>query len=50
MGKLENCLVGRIARKCLTQERDVVTELLQEITQVVGYVMIKQELHSSKAN
>ena len=46
MGKPENCLVVRIARKGFTQQRDVVTELLQEIAQVVGDIMIEQELHS----
>ena len=30
----------------LTQQRDVVAEVLQQIAQVVGDVMIKQELHS----
>ena len=46
MGKPENCLVGGIARKGFTQQCNVVTELLQQITQVIGDVMIEQELHS----
>jgi hypothetical protein len=46
MGKLENCFVGGIARKGFTQESDVVTELLQQIAQVVGDVLIEQELYS----
>ncbi|MGD1073342.1 MAG: PIN domain-containing protein, partial [Bryobacteraceae bacterium] len=44
-GKPENCLVGRIARKGPAQQRDIVAELLQQIAQVVGDVMIEQELH-----
>ena len=46
MGKPENCLVGRIAREGLAKQGDMITELLQQIAQVVGDVMIEQELHS----
>jgi hypothetical protein len=46
VGKPENGLIRRIARKCLTQQRDFVAELLQQIAQVVGDIMVQQELHS----
>ena len=46
MGKLENCLVGGIARKGFTQQGDIVTELRRQITQVIGDVVIERELHS----
>ncbi len=46
MGKPENRFVGGIARKGFAQQRDVVAELLQQITQVIGGVMIEQELQS----
>jgi hypothetical protein len=46
MGKPENFLVGRIVRKYLPQQTDVMTEFLQQVAQVVGDVMIGQELHS----
>ena len=46
MGKTENCLVGRIARKGPAQQGDIVAELLQQIAQVVGDIMIEQELQS----
>jgi len=46
MGKLENCLVGGIARRGFTQQRDAVPEMLQQIAQVVGDVMIEQKFHS----
>ena len=45
MGELENSLVGGIARKDLTQQHDLVAELFQQVAQVVGDVMIEQELH-----
>ncbi len=44
--KLENIVVGGIARKGLTQQYDVVTELVEQIAQIIGYVMIERELHS----
>ena len=46
VGKLENCLIGRIARKGLTEQCNVVTELLQQVTQLIRDVMIEQKLHS----
>ena len=45
MSKLENILIGGIARKGLAQQLHFVAELFQQIAQVVGDVMIKQELH-----
>jgi len=46
VGKLEDGLVGGIARKGFTQERDIVTELLEQVAQAVGHVVVEQELHS----
>src|SRR5665213_149633 len=46
MGKPENCLVGRIIRKALAQQGDIMAELLQQIAQVVRDLMIEQEFHS----
>lgn len=46
VGKLEDGLVGGIARKGFTQERDIVTELLKQVAQAVGHVVVEQELHS----
>ena len=37
VGKLEDGLVGGIARKGFTQERDIVTELLEQVAQAVGH-------------
>lgn len=45
MGEPENSLVGGIARKSLTQQHHLVPEFFQQIAQVVGDVMIEQELH-----
>ena len=44
--KSENCLIGRVARKGLAKQGDIMAELLQQIAQVVGDVMIEQKLHS----
>ena len=41
VGKLENSFVGSIVGKCLTQERDIVTELWEQIAQVFRDVMIE---------
>ena len=46
VGKLEDGLVGGIAGKGFTQERDIVTELLEQVAQAVGHVVVEQELHS----
>ena len=46
VGKAKNGLIGRIAREGLTQECDIVAQLRQQIAQVVGDVVIEQELHS----
>jgi hypothetical protein len=46
VGKPENCLIGGIARKGFTQQCNVVTQLLQQVTQFIRDVMIEQELHS----
>lgn len=44
MRKTENGLVGGIARKCFTQQGDLVPELFQKIAQVIGNFMIEEEL------
>ena len=46
VGKLEDGFVGGIAGKGFTQERDIVAELLKQVAQVVGHVMVEQELHA----
>ena len=46
VGKLEDGLIGGIAGKGFTQERDIVTELLEQVAQAVGHVVVEQELHS----
>ena len=46
VGKLEDSLVGGIAGKGFTQERDIVTELLEQVAQAVGHVVVEQEFHS----
>ena len=46
VAKLENGVVGGIARKGFAQERDLVAELFEHLAQVVGDVMIEQEIHS----
>jgi hypothetical protein len=49
VGKPKNSVVGGIARQGLTQQGDIVAELLKQLAQVVGDVMIEQELHSEPA-
>jgi hypothetical protein len=46
VGKLEDGFVGGIAGKGFTQERDFVFEFLKQVAQVVGHVVVEQELHS----
>jgi len=46
VSKPENCLVGGSARKGFTQQCNVVTQLFQQITQIIRDVMIEQELQS----
>ena len=46
VGKLKDGLVGGIAWQGFTQERNIVTELFEQVAQVVGYVVVEQELHS----
>ena len=46
MDKPEHFPVGRIVRKYLPQQGDVMTEFLQQLAQIVGDVVIEQELHS----
>ena len=40
VGKLEDGFVGGIAGKGFTQERDIVAELLKQVAQVVGHVVV----------
>jgi len=44
--KLEDRFVRGVERKGLTEQCHVVTELLQQIAEVVGNLMIQQKLHS----
>ena len=44
--KLEDRLVRGIAGKCLTQERNIVTELIKQVAQIIRHVLVEQELHS----
>ena len=46
VGKLEDGFIGGIAAKGFTQERDIVAELLKQVAQVVGHVVVEQELHA----
>ncbi len=46
VGKLEDGFVGGIAGKGFTQERDIVAELIEQVAQVVGDVVVEQELHA----
>ena len=46
MGKLENRFIGGIYWKGFTQERHLVTELFEQVAEVVGHVVVKQESHS----
>ena len=42
VGKLEDGLVGGIPGKGFTQQRDIVTELLEQVAQAVGHVVVEQ--------
>ncbi len=46
VSKLEDGFVGGIAGQGLTQESDIVAELIEQVAQVVGDVVVEQELHS----
>ena len=46
VGKQEDGFVGGIAGKGFTQQRDMVAELLEQVAQVIGHVVVEQELHS----
>lgn len=46
IGKLQDGFVGGIAGKGFAQERDIVAQLLEQVAQVVGHVVVEQELHS----
>jgi hypothetical protein len=41
VAELEDCFVGGITGKGFAQERDIVAELLEQITQVVGHVVVE---------
>jgi hypothetical protein len=45
-GELEDGFVGGIAGKRFAQERDIVTELFEQVAQPVGHIVVEQELHS----
>ena len=46
MCELEHGLVGSVFRKGFTQEDDIVAELFEQVAQILGYVVIEEELHS----
>ncbi len=47
-GVIQDRCVRRIARKYLTQKGDAMSEVAQQMTQVVGNVVIEQEGHESE--
>ena len=44
--KLQDRFIGGILRKGFTQKRHAVTELFEQVAQVFGHIVVKQELHS----
>ena len=46
VGEPEHGFVGDVLRKGLAQENDIVAELFEQVAQILGHVMIEQELHS----
>jgi hypothetical protein len=50
VSKAEHGLIGGILRKRFAQQHDFVAELFQQVTQVVGDVMIEQKLHDEGAD
>lgn len=46
VGQLEHGFIGGILWKGRAQERDFVFELFEQVAQVLGYIMVKKELHS----
>jgi hypothetical protein len=46
IANLEDIFVGGIAGEGLTQQRDIVPELLEQIAQIVGHILVEQEFQS----
>ena len=46
IGKLEDCFVGGLLWKSSAQHRDIVAKVFEQITQVLGHIVVEQELHS----
>jgi hypothetical protein len=46
MCKLEDDFIGRVWRENLTQGRHAVAELVEQIAQILGHIMVEQEFHS----
>jgi hypothetical protein len=44
--KLEDGFIGGSAGKGFTEECDFVVEFVEQVTQVVGHVVVEQKLHS----
>jgi hypothetical protein len=47
--KSKDGLIGRISREGFAQQRHIVSELFMEIAQVLGHIMVEEELHSEFA-
>ena len=45
VGKLEHLFVGGVFCKGFTQEDDIMAELFEQVTQILGHVVIEKELH-----
>jgi hypothetical protein len=45
MRKLQDDGIGRVRRGDIAQPQDFVAEFLEQIGQIVGYVVVEQELH-----
>ena len=47
--KPEDGFIRGITRENLAQERDLVTQLLEQVAQVVWHVLVQEEFHSEGA-
>ena len=47
VGELEHGFVGGVLWKDFTQKDDLVAELFEQVAQILGHVVIEQELHSA---
>jgi len=49
-GKLEDSFICVVAGEDSTQKRDIVAELLKQVAQVVGDIVVEQKLHSGASD